>query len=194
MSVSTSSLSALSAGSIARSARPQPRYLGHAQLPFAALVVIVTVLAVSMGRLNSTTIALVVGLALALVATALAFILPWRRLGPNWLALIAIADIIVVAIYSDSLFTVLPGVVILIVFPVLWLCYAFRWPLLLLGIVGAFGVTLFPFVRSGTFPANGHHPPHSEWRTPYGPLIVAVARSTDGAVAGALATTVGSPL
>jgi len=47
---------------------------------------------------------------------------------------------------------------------------------------------------TGTFPANGHHPPHSEWRTPYGPLIVAVARSTDGAVAGALATTVGSPL
>ncbi len=35
---------------------------------------------------------------------------------------------------------------------------------------------------------------HSEWRPPYGPLIVAVARSHDGAVAGAVATTEGSPL
>jgi amidase len=47
---------------------------------------------------------------------------------------------------------------------------------------------------TGTFPANGHDIPHSEWRAPYGPLLVAVARSTDGAVAGSLATTVGSPL
>jgi amidase len=47
---------------------------------------------------------------------------------------------------------------------------------------------------TGTFPANGHDLRHSEWRAPYGPLIVAVARSTDGAVAGSLATTVGSPL
>ncbi|KAA0102189.1 amidase [Mycolicibacterium sp. P1-18] len=36
--------------------------------------------------------------------------------------------------------------------------------------------------------------PHSEWRAPYGPLIVVVARNGDGAVAGALATTAGSPL
>jgi amidase len=35
---------------------------------------------------------------------------------------------------------------------------------------------------------------HSEWRPPYGPLIVAVARNAEGAVAGALATTPGAPL
>lgn len=35
---------------------------------------------------------------------------------------------------------------------------------------------------------------HSEWRPPYGPLIVAVARTHDGTVAGAVATTAGSPL
>jgi amidase len=47
---------------------------------------------------------------------------------------------------------------------------------------------------TGAFPVDGHNPPHSEWRAPYGPLIVVVARSTEGAVAGALATTDGAPL
>jgi amidase len=47
---------------------------------------------------------------------------------------------------------------------------------------------------TGTFTVAGRNPPHSEWRTPYGPLIVVVARSAGGAVAGALATTAGSPL
>ena len=36
--------------------------------------------------------------------------------------------------------------------------------------------------------------PPSEWRPPYAPLIVVVARRDDGAVAGAMATTDGSPL
>jgi len=35
---------------------------------------------------------------------------------------------------------------------------------------------------------------HSEWRAPYGPLIVVVARSDTGAVAGAIATTADAPL
>ncbi|MEW5810552.1 MAG: amidase [Actinomycetota bacterium] len=39
-----------------------------------------------------------------------------------------------------------------------------------------------------------HAVPHSEWRPPYGPLIVAVARSTAGAVVGTMATTPHSPL
>ncbi|KQY04062.1 amidase [Mycobacterium sp. Root135] len=49
-------------------------------------------------------------------------------------------------------------------------------------------------VATGTIPGNGHRAPHSEWRAPYGPLIVVVARSADGAVAGTLASTAGSPL
>lgn len=47
---------------------------------------------------------------------------------------------------------------------------------------------------TGAFPATGRNAPHSEWRTPYGPLIVVVARSAEGAIAGAVATTDGSPL
>lgn len=43
-------------------------------------------------------------------------------------------------------------------------------------------------------PSASHDTPHSEWRPPYGPLIVVVARSEDGAVCGAVATTDGSPL
>jgi amidase len=47
---------------------------------------------------------------------------------------------------------------------------------------------------SAPIPRGAHDAPHSEWRAPYGPLIVAVARSAEGAVAGALATIDGSPL
>ena len=47
---------------------------------------------------------------------------------------------------------------------------------------------------TGTFTVAGRNPPHSEWRPPYGPLIVVAARSDEGAVAGAMATTGGSPL
>ena len=45
-----------------------------------------------------------------------------------------------------------------------------------------------------SLPAGAHDTLHSEWRPPYGPLIVVVARSAEGAVAGAMATTDGSPL
>ncbi len=45
-----------------------------------------------------------------------------------------------------------------------------------------------------TLAADTHDTPHSEWRAPYGPLIVAVARSSDGDVAGAVATTADAPL
>jgi amidase len=45
-----------------------------------------------------------------------------------------------------------------------------------------------------TLPAATHDTPHSQWRPPYGPLIVAVARGADGAMAGAVATTDGTPL
>ncbi len=133
---------------------PDPRYLAHAQLPFAGLVVVITVLAATMGQFTRESTPLVAGLLLAIISTTVAFVIPWRRLGASWLAIVAIADMIVVAFYSNALYAVLPGVVILIVFPVLWLCYAFRWPLLLLGIAGAFGVTLFPFIRDGAFPAT----------------------------------------
>ncbi len=43
-------------------------------------------------------------------------------------------------------------------------------------------------------PADRHDRTHSEWRPPYGPLIVVVARDATGATAGTMATTVDSPL
>jgi amidase len=45
-----------------------------------------------------------------------------------------------------------------------------------------------------SIPAGTYDTAHSEWRPPYGPLIVVVARNEEGAVAGAMATTDGSPL
>jgi amidase len=47
---------------------------------------------------------------------------------------------------------------------------------------------------NGSFPVDCHDASHSEWRAPYGPLIVVIARCAHGAVAGALATTDGAPL
>ncbi|MFI8566505.1 amidase [Rhodococcus sp. NPDC078407] len=47
---------------------------------------------------------------------------------------------------------------------------------------------------SMSVPAGAHDARHSEWRAPYGPLVVAVARGANGGVAGTVATTEGSPL
>ena len=42
--------------------------------------------------------------------------------------------------------------------------------------------------------ADAHTAPFSEWLPPFGPLVIVVVRGLTGAVAGALATTEGSPL
>jgi amidase len=55
-------------------------------------------------------------------------------------------------------------------------------------------VTIHSATGAVSIPAGTYDTPHSEWRPPYGPLIVVVARSDEGAVAGAMATTDGSPL
>jgi two-component system, OmpR family, phosphate regulon sensor histidine kinase PhoR len=132
----------------------RPTYIGYAQVPFVSLVAVVAILARGLDLPASGTTSLFVGLALAGVVTVLAFVLPWRRLDRAWLVALASADIVVVGVLREALFTTLPGVDILLVFPVLWLCYAFRWPVLLLGVAGAFAVTLFPFARLGEFPED----------------------------------------
>ncbi|MBF4561287.1 amidase [Microbacterium sp. VKM Ac-2870] len=45
-----------------------------------------------------------------------------------------------------------------------------------------------------TVDAESYTRPHSEWREPYGPLVVVVARAADGSVAGAFGTTSARPL
>ena len=55
-------------------------------------------------------------------------------------------------------------------------------------------VTPHSAIGTVSLSAGTYDTPHSEWRPPYGPLIVVVARSDEGAVAGAVATTDGSPL
>ncbi|MDX1871356.1 amidase [Mycolicibacterium sp. 120266] len=60
-----------------------------------------------------------------------------------------------------------------------------RVPLAVTGSSATGTVTLAP---------DTHDAPHSEWRAPYGPLIVAVARAAGGTVAGAMATTADAPL
>ncbi|MBF4633928.1 amidase [Agreia pratensis] len=42
--------------------------------------------------------------------------------------------------------------------------------------------------------ADAYAHPHSEWRPAYGPLVIVVARSADGSVAGAVGTSIDAPL
>ncbi len=44
-----------------------------------------------------------------------------------------------------------------------------------------------------TVPAGRFEQPHSEWRAPYGPLVVVVVRQSGGATVGAVATTLAAP-
>ncbi|MCS5497728.1 ATP-binding protein [Cnuibacter physcomitrellae] len=97
---------------------------------------------------------LLTGLALIVMATALAVALPWERWNPNTLIAVAVIDIVGIALIRAELLDQLPSVGILAIFPVLWLAYGFRPWAMAVAIGGALVITSFPFVFRGRWPTN----------------------------------------
>lgn len=91
---------------------------------------------------------------ITLLSTIAALFVPWRRLAPQWLIVVAMLDVATVAILRDATTNVLQGVGILIVFPVLWLAYGFTWRVLIFALLGSLLVVGYPFIRSGSLPQN----------------------------------------
>ncbi len=60
-------------------------------------------------------------IAILVVATALAYVLPWKRLAPGWDALVPVMDIAAIAILRQLMGGVTPAVSMLAFIPVIWL-------------------------------------------------------------------------
>jgi signal transduction histidine kinase len=127
----------------------------RAQLPLlvgAAFVAVSSALAVP-GSLGSSLA--IAGLGVIALASVAALLVPWEKTEASWMILVAVADIVGVAFMRAELFTVIPSVGMLVIFPVLWLSYGFGRGAVAIAIAGTVFVTLFTFVADGTWPATG---------------------------------------
>jgi signal transduction histidine kinase len=127
----------------------------RAQLPLlvgAAFVAVSSALAVP-GSLGSSLA--IAGLGVIALASVAALLVPWEKTEASWMILVAVADMVGVAFMRAELFTVIPSVGMLVIFPVLWLSYGFGRGAVAIAIAGTVFVTLFTFVANGIWPSTG---------------------------------------
>jgi signal transduction histidine kinase len=94
------------------------------------------------------------GLAVIIIASIGAVAIPWERTTPNALISVAVADLIGVALLRAELLPQLPSVGMLAIFPILWLSYGFKRPVVIVAIAGALFITSFGFVYQGVWPTT----------------------------------------
>ncbi|QLD12306.1 sensor histidine kinase [Microbacterium oleivorans] len=138
---------------LARSRRGRVRVFTRAQLPFAIGALFVLA-ALAFGAPATMSSPLVVSaVVLIIVATGAAAVVPWELFSPSWLLLIAIADIVAVALLRTEAISVLPAVSMLAIFPILWIAYGFPTIAFLAAVGGAAFMTSLPFVIRGAWPS-----------------------------------------
>jgi two-component system, OmpR family, phosphate regulon sensor histidine kinase PhoR len=124
-----------------------------AQLALLGGVIIVA--ATLSGEPFTVTYTQVVPLGLVILAiTVLAALPPWQRLHRNWLIIVAVADIVILAQLRAELFHVDPGLSILVLIPTLWLCYVFGVFGVVIAVLGDYVVALSPYLISGGWPSS----------------------------------------
>ncbi len=137
---------------LARSRRGRVRVFTRAQLPFAVGTLFVLA-ALAFGAPTTMSSPLVVAaVLLIIVTTAAAAIVPWERFSSSWLLLVAVADIVAVALLRTEAVSVLPAVSMLAIFPILWIAYGFPTIAFLTAVGGAALMTSLPFVVRGAWP------------------------------------------
>ena len=130
------------------------RLLLQAQLPFVGAVGGIALFLLLTDRSLFFRTEIAVAFLITAVSTVAALFVPWRLIAPQWLILVALLDVVTVAILRDATDGVLQGVGILIVFPVLWLAYGFTWRVLVIALLGSLLVVFYPFIRAGALPQN----------------------------------------
>ncbi|WP_424449726.1 ATP-binding protein [Microbacterium arborescens] len=130
------------------------RVFTRAQLPFTVGALLVFV-ALAIGAPASLSTPLVCAAALlTLVSTMATALLPWERVSPSWLLVVAVADIVAVALLRAEVIWLMPGVSMLAIFPILWIAYGFP-PVAFVAAVGATALmTSLPFVVRGSWPTT----------------------------------------
>jgi two-component system phosphate regulon sensor histidine kinase PhoR len=127
------------------------RYIAQAQLPFLAILGVVSLgLALADPALVGAKSYLFTSL-FAVILSGVALLLPWERLPRTWVWAIALGDFVVVALLSAHLSEVFPAIVVLIVFPVMWMAYEFGVRAAPLSLVGASLAVLVPHFVAGVW-------------------------------------------
>jgi len=130
------------------------REVPYAQMPFVAGVLVLLGFVMAGAPAALTEIGFQVGLTLTVVVTLAGLLVPWERHGYQWLVIVPLVDVVVVAFLRDGVRGTFPAVSLLIIVPVLWLAYGFAWWALGLAVVGAVFVGAFPLIQAGTLPTD----------------------------------------
>ena len=124
----------------------------HAQLPFILSLVVVGVVAGAGDLAAVAAPGFVAGTIVAALVTIVAAVLPWDRIGSEWVAVLPMLDFAALALCNAAIGGEVPSTAFLIVFPVIWLAYAFALHVLWLGAFGTAAVLALPIIRSGELP------------------------------------------
>ena len=126
----------------------------RAQLPLLVGTLFVTAEGLWAIPDTATSTDAVAGLAVVLAVSAAFWLLPRRWWTTGSMLLLAVADIVGVALLRLAYFDELASVGMLAVFPVVWLAYAFRRWVILVAVAGAFFITLLPILVEGPTPSS----------------------------------------
>ena len=129
-----------------RSRRGRLRVMMRAQLPPLTGTAFVTAAAAIIVPEVRFDPLLATGSLIILISCIAGALLPWERWVRRLLLILAVADIVGVAMVLTALQPYLPVVGILVIFPVLWLAFGFSRRVIPLAVAGALFVSVFPFV------------------------------------------------
>ncbi|QOD44160.1 PAS domain-containing protein [Clavibacter zhangzhiyongii] len=121
----------------------------HAQLPFILSLAVLGIVT-GVGDLAAVSEpGFVAGTAIAALVTIVAAIVPWQRIDSDWVAVLPMLDFVALALCNYAIGGQVPSTAFLLVFPVIWLAYAFALHVLWLGALGTAAVLGLPIIRSG---------------------------------------------
>lgn len=113
-------------------------------------VVVISGMLESNGRYSEV---VAVGVVLLVVSIAAALV-PWHRIEPRWQIVLAIVDVIIIAVLRDIVFLQLTGLNVLVLIPAIWLAFSYRVPAVVLAAAATFFVAFYPFIEMGNWPAT----------------------------------------
>ena len=126
----------------------------QAQLPFFfGLVYVAVVVAVAEPSLLAMPVS-IIGFAIGVLATVLAILVPWERYAPIAAITVAALDVVAVTLVRAEITHVLPGVILLAIFPMAWAGYSFGAAGLTLVAAGSVAMLVFRFVYDDAVPQS----------------------------------------
>ncbi|WP_458041426.1 MULTISPECIES: sensor histidine kinase [Bacteria] len=97
---------------------------------------------------------LIAGGLMIVTSCVVGLLVPWHKVTAPGLVVLALADVIGVALVRAALFPYVPSVEILAIFPVLWLAYGFNRGVIFAAVGGTIFIAVFPYLAAWTVPQS----------------------------------------